>query len=110
MPIPAAEVGTPPTAAERWQRVESLTQAMLAAAEAADIERLTTLEAERSPLIRGLFTTDGQPPPAEKLRHLMTLDAEISRRAGLLRDALLQRLGSVAKTRKAVAAYGEHQP
>lgn len=111
MAIPAVETpsGDRLDAGDHWARVESLTQAMLAAAEGADIDRLTALERERRGLLEALFGAGGTRPAEAAIHRLLAQDAVIARHATTLREELMNRLSGITSTRKAVAAYGHHR-
>jgi len=82
---------------------------MMDSVRAGEIERMVELEGRRHRLLAVVFSAAASRPSATEIQQVMSMDAEIIRRAETLRGELLAKLDTLSSNRKAVAAYGQFQ-
>ncbi len=93
--------------------VLSLTRELLGSALASDWERVTTLEAERRPLIHAIFTADAtvgdDPVRRAAIREILDADRQVMDLTRQQRDWLQLQLRDLGHGRSALRAYGQNQ-
>jgi len=66
---------------DAWQEVVALTQTMMDSVRAGEIERMVELEGRRHRLLAVVFSAAASRPSATEIQQVMSMDAEIIRRA-----------------------------